>query len=92
MDFLSTQGVRRSQFPINQNGPHLVINDATKQAMLMDDMAYNSMAVQLLIGDPSRAEQSRYFKLVHEGFPYVRIYEILPPAKLDKGQEEAFNQ
>jgi dolichyl-diphosphooligosaccharide--protein glycosyltransferase len=92
VDYLSTQGTRRSQFPINQSGPHLVINDATKQAMLMDDMAYNSMAVQLLIGDPNRPEQSRYFKLAYDGFPYVRIYEILLPAKQEKGQEEAFKQ
>lgn len=92
VDFLSTKGTRRTSFPMNQGAPHLIINDATKQAILMDDMAYNSMAVQLLVGDVTRPEQARYFKLVHEGFPYVRIYEILPPAKEAQGQEEAFKQ
>jgi hypothetical protein len=58
----------------------------------MDDLAYNSMAVQLLIGDPGRPELTRYFKLVHEGFPLVRIYEVLPPAKEPTGQAEAFTQ
>jgi len=92
VDFLSTQGVKRARFSFNPGAPHLVVNDATKQAILMDDMAYDSMAVQLLVGETSRPEQARYFKLVYDGFPYVRIYQILPPASQAQGQEEAFKQ
>jgi dolichyl-diphosphooligosaccharide--protein glycosyltransferase len=92
VDQLSTQGARRLSFAVNPAAPHLLINEITHQVMLMDDLAYNSMAVQLLIGDPARPEQSRYFKLVHEGFPLVRIYEVLPPAQEPKGQAEAFTQ
>lgn len=92
VDLLSTQGTRRTSFPGNAGHPHLVINDVAKQAILMDDLAYNSMAVQLLIGDAARPEQARFFKLVHEGFPLVRIYEVLPPATEAKAQTEAFTQ
>jgi len=92
VDYLSTQGTKRARFGFNPGAPHLVINDGTKQAVLMDDMAYDSMAVQLLVGEASRPEQARYFKLVYDGFPYVRIYQILPPANQAQGQEEAFKQ
>lgn len=92
VDMLTQGGPRRALFPVNPAAPHLVINDVAKQVRLMDDMAYNSMAVQLLIGDPARAEVSSYFKLVHEGFPLVRIYEVLPPAQEPQGQTEAFTQ
>lgn len=92
VDVLAKSGARRAVFPGNAGHPHLVINDLTKQVMFMDDTAYNSMAVQLLIGDPARPELARYFKLVHEGFPLVRIYEVLPPAVQAKAQTEAFTQ
>jgi hypothetical protein len=92
VDMLAKEGTRRASFPVNQGAPHLIINDVAKSVKLMDDEAYNSMAVQLLIGDPARAEVSSYFKLVHEGFPLVRIYEVLPPAQEPQGQTEAFTQ
>ncbi|MDP3426526.1 MAG: hypothetical protein Q8S17_04015, partial [Humidesulfovibrio sp.] len=92
VDLLGEGRARHVAFPVNPSAPHLLINDVAKQVRLMDDVAYNSMAVQLLIGDPARAEVSSYFKLVHEGFPLVRIYEVLPPAKEPQGQAEAFTQ
>jgi dolichyl-diphosphooligosaccharide--protein glycosyltransferase len=92
LDRLTTEGARRLNFPANPGGPHLIVNDVNKKVMLLDDLAYDSMAVQLLIGDPARPELTRYFKLVHEGFPLVRIYEVLPPAKEPTGQAEAFTQ
>lgn len=92
VDMLTGDGPRRAVFSKNSGQPHLVINDLARQAMLMDDAAYGSMAVQLLIGDPARPEQARYFKLVHEGFPLVRIYEVLPPTVQAKAQTEAFTQ
>ncbi len=92
VDMLTAQGTRRATFPGNAGHPHLIINDVVKQVILLDDLAYNSMAVQLLIGDAARPEQARYFKLVHEGYPLVRIYEVLPPATQAKVQTEAFTQ
>jgi len=92
VDMLTAGGIRRAGFPVNPGAPHLIINDVAKSVKLMDDEAYNSMAVQLLIGDPNRAEVASYFKLVHEGFPLVRIYEVLPPAQEPQGQTEAFTQ
>lgn len=72
------EGTTRVEMAEHPGGPHLVINKLSGQALLLDDTAYNSMAVQLLLGDPDRPEQAKYFKLLHEGFPLVRIYEVLP--------------
>ncbi len=72
------KGRTRIQMAEHPGAPHLVINELSRQALLLDDAAYNSMAVQLLLGDPQRPEQAKYFKLLHEGFPLVRIYEVLP--------------
>jgi len=81
-EILSQKGLERIALPERQGGAHLLVNERSNQAMLLDDLAYNSMAVQLLVGDPARPEQARYFKLLHEDFPLVRIYEVLPEAKI----------
>nr|WP_245168287.1 STT3 domain-containing protein [Desulfobaculum xiamenense] len=56
---------------------HLVINEPASQAFVMDDAAYHSMLVQLLITPPGEKGLEGSFRLVHEGFPFVRIYEGL---------------
>lgn len=86
---LGAQGLTRVEIKEHSGGTHLLVNELTRQAMLLDDVAYNSVAVQLLIGDPGRAEQSRYFKLLHEGFPLVRIYQVLPGDDPPTEQAEA---
>lgn len=77
-DILSDKGVQRLDLPEHPDGAHLLVNMDAGQAVLLDDAAYSSMAVQLLVGDPARPEVARYFKLLREGFPLVRIYEVLP--------------
>ncbi len=88
-ELLGANGATRVDMPEHPGGPHLLINEISGQAMLLDDMAYDSMAVQLLIGEPDRPEQARYFKLLHEGFPLVRIYQVLPGPKHPAQQAEA---
>lgn len=91
-EIVDHKGLRQIKMPENTGGLHLLVNEPSRQALLLDDMAYSSMAVQLLLGNPDRPEQSRYFKLLHEGFPLVRIYEVLPPAKGPAPQAKAKNQ
>ena len=90
-EILSDKGGQRLDMPEHPGGLHLVVNAEAGQAVLLDDAAYGSMAVQLLIGDPARPEAARYFKLLHEGFPLVRIYEVLPgpsPAEQAKAEKQ----
>ncbi len=77
-EILADNKVERLDIPEHPVGLHLLVNTAAGQAVLLDDAAYSSMAVQLLVGDPTRPEIARYFKLLREGFPLVRIYEVLP--------------
>ena len=58
-------------------GSHLLYNENLRQAFLVDDFVYRSMLVRLLLDDPSNSELATHFKLVYEGFPQVRVYEIL---------------
>ncbi|MBI5519247.1 MAG: hypothetical protein HY916_04220 [Desulfovibrio sp.] len=91
-EVLGPGGTRRIPMKETPGAPHLVVNELARQALLLDDAAYASMAVQLLVGDPARPELAKYFKLMHEGFPLVRIYEVLPGRETPAKQAEAAKQ
>ncbi|WP_415715187.1 hypothetical protein [Maridesulfovibrio sp.] len=57
--------------------PFLVYNKYIGQGYLVNDMARNSLLFRLLLMNPSSPEIKGKFKLVYEGFPLVRIYEVL---------------
>ncbi len=75
-DFLSKKQKNFKLFS-NSVGPHLLYNEPATQAFLVDDFLYYSMLVKLLIEDPSIPELANNFRLVYEGFPFVRIYEVI---------------
>lgn len=75
LDLVSAKGRRHGNFSGNE-GPHLVLNPDRGDAYLLDDRAYDSMMVRLLIGDPQAPDISPYFKLVVDSFPHVRIYQV----------------
>ncbi|WP_291329241.1 STT3 domain-containing protein [Desulfovibrio sp. UCD-KL4C] len=75
-DFLRRKQRNFKVFP-NSVGPHLLYNEPSTQAFLVDDFVNSSMLVRLLIEDPSTPELASHFKLVYEGFPLVRIYEVI---------------
>ena len=62
-------------FPQHPNGLRLVIEDSGRHYYLMDDLAYNSQAVQLLLADPQSPGIANHLELVYDGFPVVRIYK-----------------
>lgn len=57
--------------------PHLIANRVTGQTILADDLAYDSLLFRLMVDDPNNPEISKYFKLVVEKLPFVRIYEVV---------------
>ncbi|MBU1248033.1 MAG: hypothetical protein KKB70_04990, partial [Proteobacteria bacterium] len=57
-------------------GPHLVYNKTRQDAVLLDDVAYDSVMVQLLVGQPDQGLINKYFELVVEGTPHVRVYRV----------------
>ena len=81
---LSPDGVETKEYFMNTMSPrllpqrrHLLINSVTKQSILMDRTAKRSTMTRLLIGDPNDPEISKYFKLVVDKLPFVRIYEVV---------------
>jgi len=57
--------------------PYLIINKVTRQSLLVEKTAYDSVMFRLLLGDPDDPEISKYFKLVVDKLPFARIYEVV---------------
>ncbi len=76
LDRLTPRGVEHRDFP-NAEGAHMVYSDLRQSGFLLDQGAYRSMAVQLLLADVNDPRFTEYFHLDWEGFPEVRIYEVL---------------
>ncbi len=75
IEVIGGQGIQRKKYP-NNVGPHLIFNQIRGEGYLLDDNAYNSMMVQLLICDLNDPRFTDYFSLAWEGFPEVRIYQV----------------
>ncbi|WP_280141301.1 STT3 domain-containing protein [Maridesulfovibrio ferrireducens] len=58
-------------------GPHLLFNEAISQGFLVDSFAYSSMLIRLLLDDPTSPDIANYFKITYEGYPSVRVYEVI---------------
>lgn len=59
-----------------ENGWHAVARIVDGVTFMMDDAAYQTMMVQMLLAEPERFEP--YFELFIDRFPFVRIYRINP--------------
>lgn len=57
-------------------GPNLIYNAEVRQAFVLDDFAYGSTLFKLLISNPDDPEVKACFRLVYDGFPMVRVYEV----------------
>lgn len=83
IDVVSSQGRQTISYPDNKGGHHLIIFKEPGQPInssylyLMDDVVYWSTFVQLLISDPTEERIARHFRLVYEGAPFVRVYQVL---------------
>ncbi|WP_320171755.1 STT3 domain-containing protein [Maridesulfovibrio sp.] len=75
-DILKPEGEVRKDFSAN-SGPHLLYNTSVRQGFLVDDFAYASMLIKLLVLPAKDSEVGKYFELVYDGFPNVRVYRVL---------------
>ncbi|TIH18015.1 hypothetical protein D0S45_05510 [Marinifilum sp. JC120] len=74
---IASPGIGESKVYPQSAGPFLVYNSYLNYGYLVDDLAKNSLLFRLLLMDPAAPEIKSRFKLVYEGFPMVRIYEVL---------------
>ncbi len=72
-DMITPQGTRRREWS-NPGSVHLILNKLSKELYLMDDKVYNSLMVQMLIGNPARFEDN--FELVVDHYPWNRAYRV----------------
>jgi dolichyl-diphosphooligosaccharide--protein glycosyltransferase len=71
VDIIDDNQNRRFEWA-NGTGMHLILNQMSKQVFLMDSKLYNSMMVQMLIGDTKSFEP--HFELVDDKYPWTRVY------------------
>lgn len=67
---------QRRNYLESRRNIHFLFNRVTGEKLAMDQRLYNSLMVQLLIGDPLSPRISPYFKLVYDNV-FARIYEVL---------------
>lgn len=63
-------------FLAGRRNVNFLFNRVTDEKLAVDEGLYNSLMVQLLVGDPRDARFSPYFKLVYDNV-FARIYEVL---------------
>jgi hypothetical protein len=76
VDILDERGFRHYAYPENAGGPHLLLDSASSEVLLLDEAAYNSILVQLLISDPRGAGFAEPYELVIDAFPTVRVFRL----------------
>ncbi len=77
VDVLDAQGMQHYDYLVNEGGPHLLLNQATNSVALLDEAAYQSMLVQLLIRPASSPPAGGDFELVVDQAPFARIYQLV---------------
>lgn len=74
IDIFLPSGVKRLAYQ-NNSGLHVLVNPMTQETYVLRTRTYQSMAVQLLLADPRDPEVKRYFELVYDKAPWVRVYK-----------------
>ena len=74
VDILDEGGLQHYAYPENAGGPHLLLDTGSSEVLLLDETAYNSTLVQLLISDPDETAFAGPYDLVIDGFPSARVF------------------
>lgn len=66
----------QKEFLSRRRNVNFLFNRVTDEKLAVDEGLYNSLMVQLLVGDPQDPRFSPYFKLAYDNV-FARIYEVL---------------
>ncbi len=72
MTVVDATGKSHTMFWARLGGVYVVMNRMTNEVFVMDRSVYESMMVQMLLGDPK--EFDPYFELVVDNTPWCRVY------------------
>jgi hypothetical protein len=75
-DVLDDSGSTHFAFPQNEGGPHLLIRMDSSENYLLDDQAYRSTLVKLLLEPKSSFAETGEFELLVDGTPDVRVFRL----------------
>ena len=75
-DLLDESGVMHYAFPQNQAGLHLLIRLDSSEVYLLDDRAYRSTLVTLLLKPDGSFTETADFELLVDGSPDVRVFRL----------------
>ena len=73
LDVIDDSGRSHRSWP-NTGNIHAVLNQLSRELYIMDDTVYNSLLVQMLIGDSDQF--APHFELVQDRFPWTRVYRV----------------
>ncbi len=73
IDIFLSSGVQRHKYD-NKSGLHVLFNAITQEAYLLQTRTYESMAVQMLVADPEDENIKKYFELIYDKTPWVRMF------------------
>jgi dolichyl-diphosphooligosaccharide--protein glycosyltransferase len=76
VDLLDESGEQHYDYPANAGGPHLLLNNVTGEVVLLDETAYRSTFIQLLILPADQLDDVSAFKLLIDDQPFVRVFEL----------------
>ena len=76
VDILDEGGAQHYDYPENAGGPHLLLDAASSQVLLLDEQAYESILVQLLISVPGELTNAEPYVLMIDGFPSTRVFRL----------------
>ena len=73
LDVITKQGTRHTSWG-QSSDIHVILNKLSNEIYIMDSFVYNSMMVQMLIGDPEEYDEN--FELVLDRYPWNRVYLV----------------
>jgi hypothetical protein len=76
VDIMDEGGTQHYDYPENAGGPHLLLDAASSQVLLLDETAYQSILVQLLISIPGEITNAEPYVLMIDGFPSTRVFRL----------------
>jgi hypothetical protein len=76
IDLLDETQSQHYDYPENGGGPHLLLNNATGEVLLLDERAYRSVFIQFLILPVERLGKALPFKLLIDEQPFIRVFAL----------------
>lgn len=80
LDVASEAGTKHTAWP-RVSGVHLVMNTMAREAYIMDQAAYRSSMIQMLVREPRDFADD--FDLVRDNAPWSRVYRLRPQREGD---------